>query len=81
MSDCEYFVYYMENCKVTCGIKEHKWNFNGSNTFGILKISSREGLFEPKRVDNSARSGGLIRISLIFYNMKGYYVFSLESHR
>ena len=31
------------------------------------------------RVDNSARSGGLVRISLIFYHMKVYYVFSLES--
>ena len=30
------------------------------------------------RVDNSARSGGIIRISLIFYNMKVYCVFSLE---
>ena len=34
------------------------------------------------RVDNSARSGGIIRISLIFYNMKVYCVFTLESpHR
>ena len=34
------------------------------------------------RVDNSARSGGIIRISLIFYNMKVCCVFSLESpHR
>ena len=33
-------------------------------------------------VDNSARSGGIIRISLIFYNMKVYCVYSLESpHR
>ena len=31
------------------------------------------------RVDNSARSGGIIRISLIFYNMKVYCVFALES--
>ena len=31
------------------------------------------------RVDNSARSGGIIRISLIFYNMKVYCVFTLES--
>ena len=31
------------------------------------------------RVDNSARSGGIINISLIFYNMKVYCVFSLES--
>ena len=45
-------------------------NFNGSNTFGTMKISSRQGKFEPMRVDNSARSGGIIMISLIFYNMK-----------
>ena len=31
------------------------------------------------RVDESARSGGIIRISLIFYNMKLCCVFSLES--
>ena len=31
------------------------------------------------RVDNSARSGGIIRISLIIYNMKVRRVFSLES--
>ena len=31
------------------------------------------------RVDESARSGGIIKISLIFYNMKVCYVFSLES--
>ena len=27
-------------------------NFNGSNTFGIMTISSRQGLFEPLRVYN-----------------------------
>ena len=31
------------------------------------------------RVDNSGRSGDIIRISLIFYNMKVYCVFTLES--
>ena len=31
------------------------------------------------KVDNSARPGGIIRISLIFYNMKVCCVFSLES--
>ena len=31
------------------------------------------------RVDISARSGGIIRISLIFYNMNVYCVFTLES--
>ena len=44
-----------------------------------MKISSRQGKFEPMRVDNSARSGGIIRISLIFNNMKVCCVFSLES--
>ena len=34
------------------------------------------------RVDNSARSGGIKRMSLIFYNMEVCCVFSLESpHR
>ena len=36
-------------------------NFNGSNTFGTKKISSRQGWFELMRVDNCARSGGIIR--------------------
>ena len=26
-------------------------NFNGSNTFGTMEISSRQGKFEPMRVD------------------------------
>ena len=30
------------------------------------------------RVDNSARSGGIIRISLLFFNMKVCCVFSLK---
>ena len=38
-----------------------------------------ENKFEPMRVDDSARSGGIIRISLIFYSMKVFCVFSLES--
>ena len=41
-------------------------NFNGSNTFGTMQISSRQGKFEPVRVDYSARSGGLIGISFLF---------------
>ena len=53
--------------------------FNGLNTSGTMKISSRQGKFEPMRIDNNARSGGMIRTSLIFYNMKVYCVFSLES--
>ena len=54
-------------------------NVNGSNTFGTTKISSRQGWFEPVRVDESARSGELIGISLIFYKIKECCVFSLES--
>ena len=38
-------------------------NFNGSNTFGTMQIGSRQGKFEPMRVDYSARSVGLIGIS------------------
>ena len=56
-------------------------NFDGSNTFGTMQLSSRQGQFEPIRVDHSARSGDLIRVSLIFYNMKVYCVLSLESPR
>ena len=41
-------------------------NFSGSNTFGTMKISSRQGSFEPLRVDYSASSGGLIGISFLF---------------
>ena len=54
-------------------------NFNGSNTFGTIKISLRQGWIDPRTVDESARSGSTIRISLIFYNMKVSCVFSLES--
>ena len=45
-------------------------NFNGSNTFGTMQISSRKGEFEQMRVDNIAKSGGIIRISIIFCYMK-----------
>ena len=41
-------------------------NFNGSNTFGTMQISSRQGKFEPVRDDYSAKSGGLIGISFLF---------------
>ena len=69
----DFFLFY--NCEYIC----LQSNFNGSNTFGTMKISSRQGKFEPMRVDNSTRSGGLIRISLSFYIMKVCCVFSLES--
>ena len=55
-------------------------NFNGSNTFGTMKICSRQGEFEPLRVYYRARSGGINRdIFSMFLNMKVYCVFSLES--
>ena len=44
----------------------HKSNFNGSNTFGTMKISSRQGLFEPLRADISARSAGVGHYKNIF---------------
>ena len=48
-----------------------------------MKISSRQGKFEPMRVDYCARSGGRIEIILnnisIFFNMNEWCVFSLES--
>ena len=47
-----------------------------------MKISSSQGKFEPMRIDKNARSRGIIRISLLFHNIKVCYVFSLESpHR
>ena len=54
-------------------------NFSDSNTFGTMKISSRQGLFEGVKVDYSARSGGLNRdIFFIFFNIKVCCVYSLE---
>ena len=41
-------------------------NLNGSNTFGTMKISSRQGLFELLRVYYRARPGGIIGVSLRF---------------
>ena len=47
---------------------EHLWN--------------HENKFELMSINQSAGSGGIIGISSIFYNMKAYCVFSLESpHR
>ena len=37
--------------------------YNGLNTFGTMKICSRQGKFELMSVDHSARSGGIIEIS------------------
>ena len=44
-------------------------NFNGSNSFGTRRLVRGRG---SSRVENSARSGDIIRIFLIFYNMKVY---------
>ena len=38
-------------------------NFNGSNILGTIKICSRQGYFEPFRVDYSAMSGDIIGMS------------------
>ena len=48
-----------------------------------MKICSRQAQFELMSVNHSARSGGIIGLFLsIFYNVKVYCVFSLESpHR
>ena len=60
--------------------KQVQSNFNGSNTFGTMEISSRQGLFESLRVYYRARPGGIIGVS-IFFIMKVYCVFSWESPR
>ena len=44
--------------------------FNGSNTFETMKICSRQGKFELMSVNHSARSGGIIVIFVLFFNMK-----------
>ena len=46
-------------------------NFNGSNTFGTMKISSRPGLFEPLRAYYRARPGGIIGYLFDFIHHKG----------
>ena len=55
-------------------------NFSGSNTCGTMKICSRQWEFEPLRVYLINRSVGINRdIFLIFFNMKVYCVYALES--
>ena len=44
-----------------CSIFEIQENFNGSNTFGTMKIYSRQGYFELMSVNHGARSGGINR--------------------
>ena len=40
--------------------------FNGSNTFGTMKICSRQGCFDLMSVNHSARIGGKVEISFRF---------------
>ena len=40
-----------------------QYNFNGSNTFGTMKICSRQRLFELLSVNHTAESGGIIDLS------------------
>ena len=53
-------------------------NCNGSNTFGTMKICSKQRWFELMIVNHSTRLGGIIGIFSIFLNMKVCYVCSLE---
>ena len=54
-------------------ISKVQQNFNGSNTFGTMKICSRHGQFKLTSVNHSARSGGIIQMFFsIFINMKVY---------
>ena len=56
-------------------------NFSGSNSFGTMKICSRQGKFELMSVNHSARSEGIIGISFPFSHQGIQCVFSFESHR
>ena len=56
-------------------------NCNGSNTLGVMKIYSRQGMFELMSVNHSARPRSRDVFSIVL-NMKVCSVFSLESpHR
>ena len=59
-------VFYTTLISVGLAQCEIQSNFNGSNTFRTMKISSRQGKFEPVRVDYSARSGRIIGIIFRF---------------
>ena len=71
------------SCSICRRVNTHlgiQSNFNGSNTFGTMKICSRQGEFEPLRVYYKDRSGGINRdIFSIFFNMKVCCVYALES--
>ena len=47
--------------------------------FGTMKICSRQGLFKLMSVNHSSRFGSIIGILSIFFSMKLYCVFLLES--
>ena len=59
--------------------RNSKYRFNGSNTFWTIKISFETVVVRANEVDESARSGGIIRISLVSNKMKVCCVFSSES--
>ena len=40
--------------KSVATLKQQQSNFSGSNTFGTMKICSRQGQFEPVRVDKTS---------------------------
>ena len=59
-----------------------QWSINGSNTFGIMKICSRQGWSELGGVNYCARLGGVVGVSFRLSLMTLYCMFSLESpHR
>ena len=43
-----------------------RYNLNGSNTFGTMKICSRQGKFELMSVNHNVKSGGIIGIYFPF---------------
>ena len=49
-------------------ISSYSRNFDGFNTFGTIKICLRQGLFKLMSVNHSARSGGIIGISFLFFS-------------
>ena len=59
-----YFSISSPRCLIKCDNIQQ--NFNGSNSFGTMKIRSREGKFELMSVNHSARSGGIKGISFRF---------------
>ena len=48
-------------------------NFDGSNTFGTVKICSRQRWFEPRMVTISAIPGGIVEITVGYLFVVLYY--------